>query len=170
MTTISLVPGGRYYGGANLPFFISRGMVEGWLVSKGFSSIVWHARSEPLPWDVNPRNDPEYDDTWDEWISASYLGTPNVISAPSKPSWLIVIVPSSSSANPGAAAVAAGQAAAAASAAASAQRKPPAVLQTGKPSAAPASGTPHPVVTVVGFLALLGGALALFRLRRRPRR
>lgn len=94
MTRVALVNGAKYYAGADRPFFISRGAVNGWLGSRGFTQIAWHDRSEATPSTVVPRKDPSYVDSWDEWVEANYTGLPTAIDTPVALPWLIVLLPS----------------------------------------------------------------------------
>ena len=91
---IPLISGSKIYAGANLPFYVTQGMVTSWLTSRGFSQIEWHKRSEPLPLGLDPKKDPQYDDDWDVWASGQYTGSQSgAITPPADPSWMRVELP-----------------------------------------------------------------------------
>lgn len=197
MTAIALVNGSTYYAGASRPFFISQSTVSSYLRGKGLSNVVWHKRSEALPSNVTPRSDPNYDDDWDEWVSAEYNGQASSVSPPVSIPWLIVHLPSvaqqstptttrppastagvpswvTSSAQAG---YAAAQAAAQAAAAAASAGRPSGVSST---AAAPATSTPTPsaprdgqtgnagaAVLATGVLVVLGTLVAAILRRKR---
>lgn len=91
---IPLIIGSRIYSGTNLPFYVSQGMVTGWLQARGFSDIQWHKRSEPLPVGLDPQKDPQYDDDWDVWAEGRYTGSQSgTLTPPADPSWMRVELP-----------------------------------------------------------------------------
>lgn len=91
---IPLIVGSKLYAGANLPFYISQGMVTSWLTARGFSAIKWHKRSEPLPIGLDPTKDPQYDDDWDVWAEGQYTGAQSgSLTPPADPSWMRVELP-----------------------------------------------------------------------------
>ena len=135
--SIALVPGAKYFAGANRPWYVGQGMVTGYLQGKGFANVQWYKRAEPLPPDVIPRQSTTYSDDWDEWVSGTYNGPLGSLSPPVALPWFIVHLPSyqqaqaatgapvpswvTSSQQAGAGALAAGQAALAAAQAATAR-------------------------------------------------
>lgn len=91
---IPLIIGSKIYAGANLPFYVSQGMVTSWLAARGFTAIRWHKRSEPLPLGLDPTKDPQYDDDWDVWAEAQYTGAQSgSLQPPADPSWMRVELP-----------------------------------------------------------------------------
>ena len=91
---IPLIVGSRIFAGANLPFFVSKGMVTAYLQNRGFSGIRWHTRSEPLPIGLDPTKDPQYDDDWDVWAEGMYAGLQNgQLQPPADPAWMRVELP-----------------------------------------------------------------------------
>lgn len=91
---IPLIVGSRIYAGANLPFYISKGMVTDWLEARGFTGVQWHDRSEPLPNGIDPQKDPKYDDDWDVWAEAQYSGLGSgQLEPPADPAWMRVELP-----------------------------------------------------------------------------
>jgi len=90
---IPLIPGSKVYAGANLPFYVSQRMVTDYLTGKGFRNVVWHDRDQALPMGIEPAKDPQYDDDWDVWASADYLGQAGQLNPPADPSWLRVELP-----------------------------------------------------------------------------
>jgi hypothetical protein len=99
---IPLIVGSRIYAGANLPFYVSQGMVTSWLANRGFTGIRWHDRSEPLPLGLDPQKDPQYDDDWDVWAEGQYSGTQSgQLDPPADPAWMRVELPApAAGANP----------------------------------------------------------------------
>jgi hypothetical protein len=92
--SIPLIAGAKYYAGANLPFYVSRSMVTGYLEGKGFSAIRWHDKGDAMPAGLDPMKDPQYSDDWDEWAEATYAGTGSgVLQPPASPAWLRVELP-----------------------------------------------------------------------------
>lgn len=88
---LNLTPGAKYYAGADLPFFLSRGMVDSYLTGKGFTNIQWFDRKDALPEGVNPQTDPLYSDEWTEWASATYSGPqPLSLDPPGDPAWVVI--------------------------------------------------------------------------------
>lgn len=128
--SIALVPGAKYFAGANRPWYVGQGMVTSYLQGKGFANVQWFKRAEPLPAGVVPRQSTTYSDDWDEWVSGEYHGPLGSLSPPVALPWFIVHLPSyqaaqaasgaavpswvTSSQQAGAGALAAGQAALAA--------------------------------------------------------
>lgn len=91
---IPLITGSRIYAGANLPFYVSQGMVTGYLENRGFRNIKWHKRSEPLPPGLDPQKDPQYDDDWDVWAEGQYSGLQSgQLNPPADPAWMRVELP-----------------------------------------------------------------------------
>jgi hypothetical protein len=92
--SIPLIAGARYFAGANLPFYVSRAMVTGYLENRGFRNVRWHDRETALPGGLDPTKDPQYSDNWDEWAEAEYSGLGSgVLDAPADPAWLRVELP-----------------------------------------------------------------------------
>ena len=88
---LNLTPGAKYYAGADLPFYLSRGMVDSYLTGKGFTNIQWFERKDALPAGVNPQDDPLYSDDWTEWASATYAGAqPLSLDPPGDPAWVVL--------------------------------------------------------------------------------
>lgn len=88
---LNLTPGAKYYAGADLPFYLSRGMVDSYLTGKGFTGIQWFDRKDALPAGVNPQEDPLYSDDWTEWASATYAGAqPLSLDPPGDPAWVVL--------------------------------------------------------------------------------
>lgn len=97
---LSLTPGAKYYAGADLPFYVSRGMVDSYLTGHGFRDIQWFDRKDALPAGVNPQEDPLYSDDWTEWASATYAGSqPTSLDPPGDPAWVSILTPSSAKAS-----------------------------------------------------------------------
>lgn len=91
---IPLIVGSRIYAGANLPFYVSQGMVTSYLENRGFTGIKWHKRSEPLPAGLDPQKDPQYDDDWDVWAEGQYSGLQaGQLEPPADPAWMRVELP-----------------------------------------------------------------------------
>lgn len=91
---IPLIIGSKLYAGANLPFYVSQSMVTSWLTARGFSAIRWHKRSDPLPLGLDPTKDPQYDDDWDVWAEAQYVGPQSgSLQPPADPAWMRVELP-----------------------------------------------------------------------------
>jgi hypothetical protein len=91
---IPLISGSRIYAGANLPFFVSQGMVTSYLAARGFTDVQWHKRSESLPAGLDPTKDPQYDDDWDVWAEAQYAGLQSgTLNPPANPAWMRVELP-----------------------------------------------------------------------------
>jgi hypothetical protein len=91
---IPLIVGSRIYAGANLPFYISKGMVTDWLEHRGFTGVQWHKRNEPLPFGLDAQKDPQYDDDWDVWAEAQYSGLESgQLEPPADPAWMRVELP-----------------------------------------------------------------------------
>lgn len=170
MTAIALVAGSKYYAGADRPFFVSQGMVTSWLIGKGFSNVAWHKRAESMPAAVVPTKDPNYDDSWDEWVSADYTGPPGSVDPPVALPWLIVLLPTAAAATAQkpapappttpwalASAQASQAAAAAAKAALAAQAGTQGASGVGSGAVAPA---PPPLVSVASALAPRGNDMA----------
>ncbi len=155
---IPLIVGSKIYAGANLPFFVSKGMVTSWLEARGFTGIKWHERSEPLPAGLDPTKDPQYDDDWDIWAEGTYAGAQSgQVTPPADPSWMRVELPAvGTSAIPGVATAAPP----------AAVLPPPLSLNTGGPSA-PLVGpiVADPVIVrqhrIGVAVAVLGGLLAV---------
>lgn len=96
---LPLVRGAKYYAGANLPFYVSRAMVTDYLEGKGFQSVRWHDRDEPLPAFLDAKRDPQYSDDWDSWAEAEYMGTTaGVLDPPASPAWMRIELPVSATA------------------------------------------------------------------------
>lgn len=101
---IPLIPGATYYAGADLPFYVSRSMVSGYLEGRGFTNIRWHDRDEALPASLDPQRDPQYSDDWTEWAEATYRGSGSgVLAPPASPAWLRVELPATTGQTPPAA-------------------------------------------------------------------
>lgn len=97
--SIPLIVGAHYYAGANLPFYVTRSMVTGYLEGKGFRGVRWHDRDAALPGSLDPKRDPEYSDDWDSWAEAEYSGNGSgVLDPPASPAWLRVELPAIASA------------------------------------------------------------------------
>lgn len=92
--SVHLEPG-RFYAGVNLPFFITRAMVQHKLEGLGFTNIVFQDRegSEALlAAAVDPRAKyPAYSDDWSEWISADYAGPKKDLDIDKHWAWLLVV-------------------------------------------------------------------------------
>jgi hypothetical protein len=88
---IILESGYRYYAGMSLPWYVSRGMVTTKLKEQGFVEITWHERgATPLPTNVKPRAICKgYDDDWDLWCMATYVGPSGDGELPAKPAWIM---------------------------------------------------------------------------------
>lgn len=93
MASIPLISGATYYAGANRPFYVSRGMVTNYLENKGFRSVRWHDRDERLPAGIVPQSLADYDDDWDEWVTAEYAGPSGSLDAPASPAWVKIELP-----------------------------------------------------------------------------
>ena len=94
MASIPLLSGATYYAGANLPFYVSHGMVTNYLEGKGFRNVQWHDRDVPLPSTVAPPQGlADYSDDWDEWASAEYSGPSGALDPPASPAWVKVDLP-----------------------------------------------------------------------------
>jgi hypothetical protein len=89
--TVHLEPG-RFYAGIDLPFFITRAMVQHKLEGLGFTDISFHDRSEAATaLRVDPKKYPAYDDGWTEWLEATYSGPKKDLPADKHWSWLLVV-------------------------------------------------------------------------------
>lgn len=188
--SIALVPGAKYWAGANRPWYVGQGMVTSYLQGKGFSNVQWHKRAESLPADVDPRASTTYSDDWDEWVSGDYQGPLGSLSPPVDLPWYIVHLPSYQTARPastagvpswvtssqqaGAGALAAGQAALAAAQAAAARQAAlsspataPAANSAGRTSGGSNAGA---VVFAAGTAVLVLGVVRAILGKRRARR
>lgn len=85
---LTLAPG-RYYAGISRPWIVSQGMVRNAVAKLGGTGIQFHDRDVPLP--VNPRQDPNYSDDWDEWIEASYSGPLAQTEQKQRWAWLVFV-------------------------------------------------------------------------------
>jgi hypothetical protein len=93
---VTLRPG-FYYAGFVRPFLATDGMIRSKLATYGIKDVQFHDRNdpdpshpqtEPLP-PVDPKLDKNYKDDWEEWISASYAGTPRTVDYPASIRWIV---------------------------------------------------------------------------------
>lgn len=85
--TVQLVPGLRYWAGADLPWFVPESVVTSAAKDLGFDDPQWHERSEAPP--VDPTTDPQYQDDWTSWATAIYVGTAQPYELPSGLKWFV---------------------------------------------------------------------------------
>ncbi len=85
--TIQLVPGLRYWAGADLPWFVPESVVTSALRDIGFDAPQWHERSESPP--VDPHSDPAYLDDWSSWATAIYTGQAKPYELPNGLKWIV---------------------------------------------------------------------------------
>ena len=148
---IPLIVGSRIYAGANLPFYVSQGMVTSYLENRGFSGVQWHKRSDPLPPGLDPTKDPQYDDDWDVWAEGMYAGLQNgQIEPPADPAWMRVELPATATSATPSPATATPPAA---------TLPPPLGLPAGPPAPQASSIVPDPVIV---RKRRLGVAVAVF--------
>lgn len=86
---MKLTPG-IYAAGYQRPFFVSQDMVRAHLEGLGATDVVFHARKDnhPFPAGIDPKSDPAYMDTWDEWVTCTYLGAEKEVEEPIRWQWL----------------------------------------------------------------------------------
>lgn len=90
---ISLIPQAHYYVGLDLPWYVTRGMVESKARELGFGPIDWHRAEEVPP--VNPMQSPSgFSADYDLWGHSQYLGAPGEYELPARPAWLVIAQPS----------------------------------------------------------------------------
>lgn len=89
MANINLEPG-RFYAGVTIPFFIPNSMVVAKLESLGFTNITIHDRADSATLAINPRKDPKYSDSWEQWVEADYNGEAKPLEFERHWQWLMV--------------------------------------------------------------------------------
>jgi hypothetical protein len=92
MRILQLVPGGRWYVGTKLPFFVPESMVTAAVEDLGFTGVEWYDRDDAMP-PVDPRGDPQYSDGWSEWATGVYQGAPRSYSLTYNVPWVVSDAP-----------------------------------------------------------------------------
>lgn len=86
---LTLQPGVTYSAAAELPWYVSRGMVESYLEKKGFGPVTWHEASDMPPLVPPPGVEPT------PWAQATYQGAPGlVLELPEAVRWVHSSAPS----------------------------------------------------------------------------
>lgn len=88
-TFVQLAPG-TYYGGYAGSIMIPPSLVIERLTKEGFRNFSFGMRDvDDFPAGVDPKSDPRYQDSWDGWVQADYVGLPRTMDRPADLSWLV---------------------------------------------------------------------------------
>lgn len=86
---VTLTPG-KYFAGYTGALEMPASLIIESLVREGFRNVTFGLRDiDKLPVTINPKGDTFYNDTWDGWLSADYVGNPRTTERPAIVNWFI---------------------------------------------------------------------------------